>query len=328
MGKGDKDFEQRLAVAVGRHLEQPAEIRDLHRLTGGAVAETWWFDAVAGSETHEMILRLARYEEADNSFYVSKRTEAEIQILANTANVPAPNVYFILEAADNIGTGYVMQRIAGESIPRKILRDEQYTGARDLMARQCGGILCRIHAMSHDSISGLKILKTDQQLVDQYAMYESFDEPRPVFEFAFNWLKANAPEDPAPCLVHADFRNGNLIVGPEGVRSVLDWEMAHLGDPMEDLGWLCVNSWRFGNIDKPVGGFGEREDLFAGYEAAGGRVDPEKVQYWEVFGTLKWGLICRFQSLMHLSGSVRSVELAAIGRRVSETELDLLQLLT
>ena len=78
--------------------------------------------------------------------------------------------------------------------------------------------------------------------------------------------------------MHGDFRHGNLIIGPDGVRAVLDWELAHLGDPMEDLGWICVNSWRFGEIDKPVGGFGTREELFAGYEAAGRRVDPERVE--------------------------------------------------
>lgn len=92
--------------------------------------------------------------------------------------------------------------------------------------------------------------------------------------------------------MHGDFRNGNLIIGAEGVRAVLDWELAHLGDPMEDLGWVCVNSWRFGEIDKPVGGFGSREELFAGYEAAGRKVDPARVKFWEVMGTLRWGIMC------------------------------------
>jgi aminoglycoside phosphotransferase (APT) family kinase protein len=118
-------------------------------------------------------------------------------------------------------------------------------------------------------------------------------------------------------------------VGPEGIRAVLDWELAHLGDPLEDLGWLCVNSWRFGNIDEPVGGFGPREDLFRGYESAGGRkIDPDAVHFWEVFGTLKWGIMCLIQGFTHLSGAKRSIELAAIGRRPSETEIDLLNLLT
>ena len=114
-----------------------------------------------------------------------------------------------------------------------------------------------------------------------------------MFELALRWLREH---DPGPSsevtLVHGDFRHGNLIIGPDGVRAVLDWELAHFGDPMEDLGWICVNSWRFGEIDKPVGGFGTREELFAGYEEAGRKVDPDRVMFWEVMGTLRWGIMC------------------------------------
>ena len=96
---------------------------------------------------------------------------------------------------------------------------------------------------------------------------------------------------------------------------------------MEDLGWLCVKAWRFG-VDRPVGGFGEREDLFAAYERASGRrVDPDVVRWWEVLGTLKWGIMCIAQAFTHLSGAARSVELATIGRRVCENEWDLVGLM-
>ena len=92
-----------------------------------------------------------------------------------------------------------------------------------------------------------------------------------MFELALQWLKRHRPPEPARLsLVHGDFRNGNLMVDDDGLRAVLDWEMAHLGDPMEDLGWICVNSWRFGRHELPVGGFGTREQLFAGYVEAGG----------------------------------------------------------
>ncbi len=132
-----------------------------------------------------------------------------------------------------------------------------------------------------------------KEIADLDREYRSFNWPRPVFELALRWLRER---DPGPSdevtLVHGDFRHGNLIIGPDGLRAVLDWELAHLGDPMEDLGWVCVNSWRFGEIDKPVGGFGSREELFAGYEAAGRRVDPDRVMFWEVMGTLRWGVMC------------------------------------
>lgn len=127
--------------------------------------------------------------------------------------------------------------------------------------------------------------------------------------------------------MHGDFRNGNLMIGPEGVRAVLDWELAHIGDPMEDLGWLCVNSWRFGRIDKPVGGFGDYAELYAGYEAAGGPpVNRAMAKWWEMFGTLRWGVMCT-GSLAAFRSVDASVERAMIARRTSETEIDLLRLM-
>ena len=166
-----------------------------------------------------------------------------------------------------------------------------------------------------------------KEIADLEREYRSFDWPRPVFELALRWLRDH---DPGPSsevtLVHGDFRHGNLIIGPDGVRAVLDWELAHFGDPMEDLGWICVNSWRFGEIDKPVGGFGSREDLFAGYEEAGRKVDPDRVMFWEVMGTLRWGIMCCGMMQRFRSGPDHSMERAMIGRRSSETEIDLLRL--
>jgi hypothetical protein len=144
---------------------------------------------------------------------------------------------------------------------------------------------------------------------------------------AFRWLDDNRPALSAPVVVHGDFRNGNLIIGPDGIRAVLDWELAHFGDRLEDLGWLCAKAWRFGS-PLPVGGFGTVDQLVAGYEEAGGdAVDRTALHWWEVLGTLRWGVICIVQTVTHLSGMVRSVELAAIGRRGCEVEWDLLELL-
>jgi aminoglycoside phosphotransferase (APT) family kinase protein len=158
---------------------------------------------------------------------------------------------------------------------------------------------------------------------------DGFGWPRPVFQLALRWLRDH---DPGPServtLVHGDFRHGNLMIGPDGVRAVLDWELAHLGDPMEDLGWICVNSWRFGVIDKPVGGFGTYEELFSGYEAASGiAVDVARVKFWEVMGTLRWGVMCVGMMQRFRLGPDHSMERAMIGRRSSETEIDLLRLL-
>ena len=246
------------------------------------------------------------------------------------ATVPRPR--FFLDAETGIGPAYVMDRIEGETIPRRILRDEAYAEARPRMADQCGAILARIHATPVDALPDLPAPPEGRsasvhQVEQQRDLLDALGEPHPAFEIAMRWLLARAPATRTETLVHGDFRHGNLVVGADGVRSVLDWELAHRGDPLEDLGWLCVRSWRFG-ADLPVGGFGTREDLFAAYERAGGEpIDPEIVRWWEVFGTLKWGAICVLQASFHLRGLHRSVELAAIGRRVCETEYDLLRMI-
>jgi len=127
-------------------------------------------------------------------------------------------------------------------------------------------------------------------------------------------------------VVHGDFRIGNVIFGTEGLRAVLDWELTRIGDPMEDLGWLCVRAWRFG-APAPVGGLCERERLFAAYERAGGvRVDAAAVRWWEVLGNFKWATICIMQARSVLDGAVKSLELASLGRRVAEMEIELMAL--
>lgn len=320
-------LESGLLAAATRHLGSVVVLENLGRLAGGAVAETWAFDILVRGERLELVLRLSRGERI-SSMYADRDTEARVQHLAAESGVPAARVRFILDEADGLGKGYVMERIRGETIARKILRDEEFADARSRMARQCGDILARIHAVDISRLPDLPELDAKGHIGHHRAVYESFGNHHPVFEAAFRWLEDHLPGKSDLRLVHGDFRNGNFIVGPEGIRSVLDWELTHLGDPMEDLGWVCVNSWRFGNLDQPVGGFGRREDMFEAYEAAGGGpVDAARVHFWEVFGTLKWGIITLIQGFTHLRGSARSVELAAIGRRPSETELDLVNLI-
>jgi aminoglycoside phosphotransferase (APT) family kinase protein len=156
-------------------------------------------------------------------------------------------------------------------------------------------------------------------------MHRDYGEPLPVFALAYGWLKEHVPENASLTLVHGDFRLGNFLFTESGLSGILDWELTHLGDPMEDLGWLCVNAWRFGRRAKPVAGLTQREVFHAAYEAASGRpVDPVHARYWELLGTFKWGVICQYQAYSYLRGRVSSVERAAIGRRVAETEYDML----
>jgi aminoglycoside phosphotransferase (APT) family kinase protein len=252
--------------------------------------------------------------------------EAALFRAAAEAGVPVPE---LLDASDDpsiLGSSFlVCAHVDGETIPRKILRDPEFAEARPKLARQCGEVLARLHSIDPSTIEGLE----DQDQVAQYrGVLDNLAEPHPTFELAFKWLEANRPAGNRHTVVHGDFRNGNLIIGPDGLRAVIDWELAHTGDPMEDLGWLCVKSWRFGVVDRVVGGFGDVDTLLGFYERAGGRrVTPEELRFWIVLGTLKWGVICIAQCFTHLNGVVRSVELATLGRRVAEMEWDILAVL-
>jgi len=299
------------------------------KLSGGASQETWSFDIVHPDGVFGAILRRAPPGHgAAPSRAAGLAAEAQLMQLAHDAGVPSPRVLHVLQPQDGLGTGFIMQRVEGETIARKILRDETFAKARPLLARQLGKVAAGIHGLPLAKLPKLRRMTAGKEIAELERDYRSFDWPRPVFELALRWLRDRDPgPSPEVTLVHGDFRHGNLIIGPDGLRAVLDWELAHLGDPMEDLGWICVNSWRFGEIDKPVGGFGTREELFAGYKAAGRRVDRGRVKFWEVMGTLRWGVMCCGMMQRSRIGLEHSIERAMIGRRASETEIDLLRLL-
>ncbi len=299
------------------------------RLSGGASQETWSFDIEhPGGNVGAILRRAPQGYGAAPARAAGLNAEAILMQRAYDAGVPSPRVLHVLQPRDKLGTGFIMQRVEGETIARKILRDEKFASARPLLARQLGKVAAGIHGLPLAKLPDLRRMTAAKEIAELERDYRGFEWPRPVFELALRWLRDRDPgPSPEVTLVHGDFRHGNLIIGPEGLRAVLDWELAHTGDPMEDLGWICVNSWRFGEIDKPVGGFGAREELFAGYESTGRRVDPERVKFWEVMGTLRWGVMCCGMMQRFRSGPEHSIERAMIGRRSSETEIDLLRLL-
>ncbi|MGB0112012.1 MAG: phosphotransferase family protein [Ilumatobacteraceae bacterium] len=288
-----------------------AAIHDLHRLSGGASRETWRFVA----DDRPLILQRQRPGDVRDMLI-----EAGVVQAVGRTGAPVPKLIDARRRDD--GSAFmVLEAIDGETIARKIQRDDEFAAARPRLVDDFGAALAQIHALDPAEVPGL--VETDQ--VAYYTeVLDSMGQPHPVLELVRNWLIDHRPVSQRQCLVHGDFRLGNMIVGPDGMRAVIDWELAHLGDPMEDLGWLCVKAWRFGGR-APVAGLGDYDQLFAAYEAAGGaEVDPVVVHWWEVLGTWKWAVMCIIQANVHLSGAARSHELAAIGRRVCENEYDLL----
>jgi aminoglycoside phosphotransferase (APT) family kinase protein len=303
-------------VETLRSLTGFADVRDVTRLSGGASRETWSF--VGGGRRY--ILQQQRTGSPRDM-----HVEVSVLEAAHRAGVPVPEVVTSsrgLTGPNPLGEPFmVVEAVEGETIARKILRDGLYGEARSLLATQMGHAMGRLHLMDH---TGLEGLDTDDQIDLYKVRLDESGQSQPAFEIAFRWLEQNRPDPQPACLVHGDFRLGNLIVGPEGLRSVLDWELAHVGDPIEDLGWACVRAWRFGS-DKPVAGVGGYQQLLDAYaETTGRAVSVETLRWWELLGTVKWGIMCISQAAYHLNHLSRSHELAAIGRRVCENEYDAL----
>ena len=329
----DSHQQAALAEALSRHLPDFRRLESVERLTAGASLETYRLGIDTGRGPRRLAMRRTPggAEKLSAAWTPSVEAEAMLFRVARENGIPEPQVFFVLSPEDGLGSGFIMEWLDGETLGQRIVAGEALAGARATLARECGEILGRIHSIDI-AASGLDVhlhvWPTEllvRSTIDKYAAY---GVDRPMLDYAGRWLLANLPPDERRALVHNDFRNGNLIVAPEGVVAVLDWEHSYVGDPLRDLGWLCANSWRYGRPDLPVGGFGSYDQLLDGYEAVTGiRVSRDQVRFWEIFGALYWAVGCMELANQHRSGQAKSVERLAIGRRVSECEIDCANLL-
>ncbi|MEE8556414.1 MAG: phosphotransferase family protein [Myxococcota bacterium] len=256
---------------------------------------------------------------------------------AHEAGVPVPRPFLENDDPEVLGGPfYIMERIEGETIPRRIFRSESLAGARDRLPEQLGRALARVHRIELDRLDSSRLpaprlgqTVPETQLLQIRAGFDASPRPAPVLELIYRWLEEHLPPETERTLVHGDFRIGNVIVGPEGLEAVLDWELAHIGDPHEDLAWMCTRTWRFGEVERPVGGIGALEPFHRAYQEESGRsIDPEALRFWSALSSAKCAVVWIFQLRSYLSGVVPSVEQATIGRRLAETEWDLLEILS
>ncbi len=310
---------------VGGH--EPAEL-SLKLIPGGASRQTF---AVAADGERYVLRRDPGGEET----FTALDGETKVIRAAAAAGVPvAPPLHFEPAGGRFGSAGYLMRHVEGESVAPRVLRRDVFAAARERLPGDLAQALAAIHAVDPESAGELPAdgVGGNPALAACEFWEKQLDEvgaPLPATEAGLRWLRLNAPP-PAPraTLVHGDFRLGNFIVDEDGLAAVIDWELAHLGDPAEDIGWMCIRSWRFGNDDRRVAGVGDLESFLDAYEQAGGvKPDAARLRWWEAMGNAKWAVICARQAHDHLTGKRRSAELASLGRRICEPEWDLLALI-
>ncbi len=305
-----------LVQALMAGCSAPVEVRSMQLATGGNSRETWTAEVRIGATARRVVLR------CDPDHWI-RPVEMQREInglrLAAQSGVPVPETLVSSQSVELERPYVVTTFVEGTAIAREILRDPRYRVAREQFARQCGEILGKLHGSSAS--------RAGWEQYDPIAELEwhlsNTEFPTPVLEGALRWLAHNRPPlAGAPVPVHRDFRLGNLMVQPQGIAAVLDWETCSLGDPAEDLAWLCARSWRYGS-ELPVGGIGSLRELLNAYQLAGGRtVEPERLHWWSVYAETRWGLAGMARQRQASAGD--RMEQAAIARRACRQELNVL----
>lgn len=333
------DLRTHLTTFIAGNVNASVRVTALQPIPGGASRETWALDIEVDSGDlaghHALILRMDQATSM-NPEALERSDEFALLQVAYEAGVRVPRPRWLDATGATLGRPFLlMDRVDGESIGPRVVRRPEFAKARAYLAQQMAEQLACIHAID-PIVSDLHFLPRPaegysparhaidgvRQQLDQLGIR------RPALEFGLRWLGQHVPAHEERLLIHGDFRIGNIIIGSDELHAVIDWEFAHIGDPHEDLAWPCVRDWRFGNDSLRVGGVGNIETYVTAYEALSGRtVDRTVLHYWEVLGNVRWAATCYVQADCHLSGADPSIELASLGRRAAEMELEFLTLI-
>jgi aminoglycoside phosphotransferase (APT) family kinase protein len=293
-----------LADRVGAFLAaelpdaEDIEISELRRSGEGTSKENWAFDASwrAGGKPHAHRLLLRRDPTVGVVDSAQDTEFALLQALAPTS-VPSPVVHWL----DRDGTwlerpSTIVERRAGIA-HRGVLRDTDPLrlgpDGRRRLAERLVELLAAVHAVDVGAHGLDRILApagADPALEEIARWERELDrvelEPQPMLRFAIRWLRDHAP---TPCehavLVHGDFRPANVLVRDGDVEALLDWELAHLGDPIDDLGWYCTSIYRQEHF---IPGVWDLDDFLDRYtKRTGIAVEPERLRFWCVLSALR-----------------------------------------
>ncbi len=326
---GLEEISESLQILTEKTFGSSSVVKNVKRpsMLGGA-HETFLFEIEHHSKSERLVLRRQTYFE-EKSPFLGMRNQFKILERAFENKITTPEPLFMLEPKDELGDGFVMRFVEGETIPRKILKSGRLGAARGKLAEQCGKTLAEIHRLPVDDFDFLgESADSRDPLEAQIARYEKYGGRQPALELAIRWLQKHNPKSSLRRLLHGDFRLGNIVVNEHGLKYLLDWDCCHLGDPLEELAWLCLRSWRFGKMDKKVGGFGDIDTLYESYLKHGGyEISAERIKWWKIFGYLRWAVLNMMQVHGHLNSSRKSLPFAICGRNICLIEYDLLMTL-
>jgi aminoglycoside phosphotransferase (APT) family kinase protein len=331
---------ERLGAALREVTGVAVTIDALAPLGGGACQDNYRVSLTlaAGPDagSHPLVFRSDAARSLMGS--IARRDEFAVISAARAAGVRTPRARWLLEGVVAPGrSAYLLDWVEGEAIGRRVVKGPALAAARAGLVEELAGELAKIHGITPHgapSLAGIAMVSgpdedpCESALRFLWTMLDRLPEPHPAIAFAAAWMAQHRPAPVAPTLVHGDFRTGNFMVAPDDLRAVLDWEFAHWGDPMEDVAWLCVRDWRFGELSLAAGGFATREAFVRAYERARGvTVDPARVRWWEIMGNARWAAGSVLQGERYLSGDESDLELLAIARRAAEMEWEALRLI-
>jgi aminoglycoside phosphotransferase (APT) family kinase protein len=315
-------------------------VLSIERLAGGACQENFVVAArfAAGELAGERKLVLRSDAKSSLPGSIDRAREYEVIRAAAAAGVRTPMARWLtLGLVREGGHAYFLDWVEGEAIGRRVASSPKLAAARERLPAECARQLVRIHAITPRTHPGLFARGSAQPwsgdaVADAMSFartsVDTLSEPRPALELALHWLRANPPPRSEPTLVHGDFRTGNFMVTPEGMTGVLDWEFSHWGAPAEDLAWMCVRDWRFGQLRLAAGGFATRSAMYEAYERETGKpVDRREVHFWEIMGNVRWAAASLHQGERYMSGADPDIELVAVARRAIEMEYEALRLI-
>jgi len=297
-----EDVRAPLAAWLQEEIGGGTTVENLVRAPGGASKENFFFDCVHGDERRALLLRLD-----PGASIVETHRVREFQMLrAVHAVVPVPQVIAVDAEGTRIGRpSLIMEKVSGRPQPEVGGRPSGVGMAfepelRDSLARDFVSALVQLHALdwrSHD-LSAFEVPRTGTLEAAAWSVawwervyQEDRLEDHPVVVLAAEWLRDHLPVADRTVPVHGDYRSGNFLYDDTGhITAILDWELTHLGDPHEDLGWVVNELFavRDSAGTRLACGLLEREEMLARYErAAGWTVDRERVRFYEIFNNYK-----------------------------------------